>query len=306
MSNLESIVQKYTIENYGDLIVPEKPVYDEDTKTWQSYLRSTYPRIIRDEKSKETIVRFIELTDLGIIRVNDKFQIMDATSSKNCERHLDSRIDLWKRQAEKIVVTASSDVFAKISESIHVLNPLMQVLDQIVNSNPDQIRISEDDIDEQTKPYRIRQYLELLVELEIVKKVENGYDYGNTYVGLLEQVNNDSKKLKTILLSHVIKYKYSTIRQVFRITQLEPFVHLANSYYWTSLDAEKLIHTTRNHLYQRYQDNYGHIATWDFKSKLSDLIEQGSIHTKNDYLIGDEDQFNNMLEMKYEQVSLNP
>lgn len=306
MSNLEYIIQKYAIKNYGDLIIPDKSIYDEDTKTWQTHLHSTYPRIIQDEKSKEAIIRFLDLRDLGIIRVDDKFRIIDATSNAKCERQLVSRLDLWKQQAEKIVVTASSEVFAKISESIHVLNPLWQVLDQIVNSNSDKIKILEDDIDEQRRPGKIRQYLELLTELEIVKKVEDGYTYGNIYVGLLETANNDHQKLKTTLLSHVIKYKYSTIRQVFGITQLEPFVHLANSYYWDSLDAEKLIHTTRSHLYQIYQDYYGKIRTWDFESKLSDLIDQGSIHTKNEYLVGDEDQFSNMLEIKHATTPLNP
>src|SRR5437667_4411683 len=107
MSNLEYVVKKYAVENYGDLIVPDKPSYDEDTKTWQAQLHSTYPRIIEDEKSKEIVVRFLDFRDLGIIRLNDKFQIVEATPNEKCEHQLISRLNLWKQQAEKIVITAS-------------------------------------------------------------------------------------------------------------------------------------------------------------------------------------------------------
>ncbi len=305
MSSLGAVVQRYTIEHYGDLIIPDKPSYDEGTKTWQVQLRSIYPRIIQDEQSSETVVRFLDLRDLGSIKINDALQIVDATSDENCEHQLITRIDLWKKQSEQIIVKASSDVFAKIAESIHVLNPLGLILDELTKHKKEKFTISEDEVDEQRRPQKIRQYLELLEELEIVKKVDEGYTYGNTYVGIVEQTKNESK-LKTILISHVIKRKYSTLRQVFGITQLEPYVHLANAYYWPSLDAEKLVHTTRSRLLQRYQDYYAKVSTWDFHSRLSDLKEQGAIVEENGYLIGDKDRFDNMLQMKYTDVHLNP
>src|SRR3990172_12784786 len=108
MSSLEYIVKKHTVENYGDLIVADKPIFDENRKIWKAQLRSTYPRIIEDEKSKEIIIRFLNLRDLGTIEINDNLKIIKATSNEICEHQLTSRIDLWKQQAEKIVVTASS------------------------------------------------------------------------------------------------------------------------------------------------------------------------------------------------------
>lgn len=305
MSQLEQIAQKYAIEHYGDLIVPDKPSYDKDSKTWEIQLRSTYPRIIQDEQSKEVVVRFLDLRDLGTLTIDEKFQIVDATSSDNCEHQLMSRIELWKRQSELIVVKASSDVFAKIAESIHVLYPLGLILDELTKHR-ENFTISEDEIDEQRRPQKIRRYLELLDELEIVKKVDNGYTYGNAYVGFAEQTKNDSRKLKTVLISFIINRKYSTLRQVFGITQLDPYIHLANAYYWPSLDAEKLIHTTRPRLFQRYRDYYAKVSKWDFESRLSDLIEQQAITEENGYLTGNKDRFEKMLEMKRAKVQLNP
>jgi len=165
MSNLEYIVKKHTIENYGDLIVADKPIFDENTKRWKAQLCSTYPRIIEDEKSKEIIVRFLNFRDLGTIEINENLKILNATSNKKCEYHLTSRIDLWKQHAEKIVVTASSDVFAKIAEGIHVLHPLLLVLGEITKfKKENNFMVEGDEIDQQRRPTKIRQYLELLAE----------------------------------------------------------------------------------------------------------------------------------------------
>lgn len=306
MTSLENVVQKYAIEHYGDLIVPDRPLYEENTKTWKVQLRSTYPRIIRDERFKETIVRFLALADLGTININEKLQIVDATSDDNIEDNLVSRLDLWKQQSEQIVVKASSDVFAKIAESTHVLYPLGLILDVLARHKESKFTILEIEVEEQRRPKKIRQYLQLLEELDIVRKVDNGYTYGNIFVGLMEQTVDEPRKLKTALISHVINRKYSTLRQVFGINQLEPYVRLANAYYWPSLDAEKLVYTTRSRLLQRYQDYYDKVSGWDFETRLSELQYEGAIVEDNGYLIGDKDRFENMLKMKHSSLVLNP
>ncbi len=305
MDNLEFAIKKYVVEHYGDLIISDKPVFNDKTKIWKAQLRSTYPRIITDDVSGETLVGFLDLKDLGTIRLNDNLQIIDATSSEKCDDQLSSRLDLWKQQTERIVISVSSDVFAKIEESIHVLNPLELILDQLISTVKDnEIKILDSDIHEQHNPGRIMQYLELLLELDIVRRVQSGYVHGNTYVGLLEEANN-SQNIKTLLLSHVIKQKYSTLRQVFGITQLEPYVHLANVYYSASLEAEKLIHISQSNLYRRYQGFYRRISRWAFDSKLNELVDKGALQYDNDYLVGNEEYFDNMLQMK-EKVQLNP
>jgi len=306
VSNLEAVVQKFTIENYGDLITTDKPHYRKDTKTWEVQLKSTYPRIIHDEQSNETVIRFLDLRDLGTIKFDEEFHIVDAPSDKSCQEQLASRINLWKKQSEQIVLRASSSAFARIAESIHVLNPLGLILDELAKGKKEKFTIFESEVDEQRRPQKIRQYLELLEELQIVKKVDEGYSYGNAYVGIVEGANNEPHKIKTALISHVIKRKYSTLRQVFGITQLEPYVHLANAYYWPSLDAERLMHTTRPRLFQRYQNYYTKVSTWDFNSRLSELMDQRAIVEENGYLMGDKDRFNHMLEMKHAEVHLNP
>lgn len=305
MSKLEHVVQKYTIEHYGDLIVPDKPSYQEGTKIWEVPLRSTYPRIMQDEVTNEIVVRFLDLRFLGNIKVNEELQVLEASSSENIEQQLMSRIELWKRQSELIVVKASSDVFAKIAEGIHVLNPLGLILDELTNRKGT-FRISIDEVDEQRRPDKIRQYLALLEELEIVKKVSDGYTYGNSYVGLLEETNADPRKLKTVLISHVLKRKYTAIRQVFGISQLEPYVHLANAFYWPSLDAEKLVRTTAERLFERYQDYYYKVSTWDFNSRLAELIDHGAIVKEDGFLTGDKQRFDSMLEMKLTEMQVNP
>lgn len=305
MTDLEYAAQKYAIDHYGDLIVPDKPIFHDKTKTWEVQLRSTYPRIVQDDKSQEVVVRFLDFRDLGTIRMNENLDIVDATPTENCEHQLMSRIELWKQQSEQIVLKASSDVFAKIAESTHVLYPLVLILDKLTK-HKDVFTISEEEVDEQRRHEKIRKYLELLEQLEIVKKIDSGYTYGNKYVGLAERVD-EPRQLKTVLLAHVIRQKYTTLRQVFGIAQLEPYVRLANAYYWPSLDAGKLIRTARQNLFRRYQDYYyPHLSSWDFDARLSDLIDQGEIVEENGYLVGDRDRFDEMLQMKNVSMQLNP
>lgn len=306
MNDLEFVIKKHAVKTYGDLIIPDKPVYDDNSKTWEVKLRSTYPRIIRDEMSGETLVGFLNLKNLGRIRLNDKLQVIDYTTREKCDDQLSSRLDYWKRQAENIVISVASDVFAKIEESIHVLNPLELILDQLTATlRNGEIKILDKEIFEQRNPERIMQYLELLQELDITRRVEGGYIHGNTYVELFKQVDNDSSKLRTVIISYVIKHKYSTLRQVFGIRQLEPFVHLANAYYSASLEAGKLIHISRPHLKQRYEAFYKKITTWEFKQKLDGLIEKGALQYEHEYLVGKKDYFDNMMKMK-QVVELNP
>jgi len=305
MNNIEFAIKKYAVDHYGDLIIPDKPIFNDETKIWKTQLRSTYPRIITDDISGEVLVGFLDLKDLGTIRLNDNLQVIDATSSEKCDEQLSNRLDLWKQQTERIVISASSEVFAKIEESIHVLNPLELILDQLFRTVEDnEIKILDSDIHEQHNPDRIMQYVELLLELDLVRRVQGGYVHGNAYVGLLEDTNN-SKNLKTLLLSYIIKQKYSILRQVFGITQLEPYVHLANTYYSASLEAEKLIHISQSHLYQRYQGFYKKISKWAFESNLNKLVDKGALQYSDDYLVGNKEYFDNMLQMK-EKIQLNP
>ena len=298
MNNLEFVIKKYVVSNYGDLIISDQAVFNNKTKIWKAQLGSAYPRIVTDDISGKVHVGFLDLKDLGTIRLNDNLQIIDATPSEKCDEQLDSRLKLYKQQTERIVIKALPAVFARIAEDIQALNPLKLILDQLVNTvRNNEIKILDSDINKQGKPDRIKQYLELLLELEIVQRVQDGYIHGNTYTKLLKETSTP-KNLKTLLLSHIIEQKYSTLHQVFDITQLEPYLHLANVYYLAALDAEKLIHKSQSNLYQEHQNVYTKISRWAFDSKLKKLVDKGALQYDDNHLVGNKEYFNNMLQMK--------
>ena len=290
--------------HYGDLVIFDKPTFDKETRTWVTRLGSTYPQIVTDDMSGEVLVDFLNLKELGTIKLDNNFKIIDATSSKKCDKRLSGRLDLWKQQTEKLVVSASSEIFANIAKDIHVLNPLELILDQLVHKKDSKIKILDADIQKQNNSARIMQYIDLLEELEIIQRVKDGYTRGNILIELLQQEDNP-EKLKTSLLLHVIKQKYSTLCQVFGIKQLEPYVHLANTYYSASMQAGKLIHISKSNLFQRYQNHYKNMTRWEFDSKLYKLIAKGALWCNGDYLIGDPEHFANMLQMK-SKIQLNP
>ncbi|MDG6940311.1 MAG: hypothetical protein JRN39_07920 [Nitrososphaerota archaeon] len=307
MNSIEQVVQEYLVRNYGDLITAEKPQYDKVTGTYHVELKSIYPRIVRDEKDPQTtIVRFLNLRELGKVELSRGLKVVEATSAADCGTALSERLDLWRQQAEQILVIASADVFARIAEGIHVLNPLKLVIDELTERKADEAKIPDFLVEKHDKPARLRKYLDLLASLQILKRVEDGYAYDNMFAVLAEQTGNDRKKLRIALISHVIRRKYSTLRQVFGITQLEPYIHVDNCYYWSALDAEKLVSTTKSKLFNKYIINYGKISPWSFESILKDLEEQSALNEENGYIRGSESYLEKMIELKRGTQQLNP
>jgi len=296
--------RKYAIRHYGNLISVGEPEFDARTKTWLTELKSDYPRIIHDDRSpNEKILRFLSLRRLGIVKLGENLQPIEATSRKVCIQNLSSFLDMWQERAEKIIVRASSDHFARINEAQGVLAKVGMIVSNLLQKE----MIWEEEI-ESHRPKeegKIRRYLKLLEGLDLVRQIDEGYTYGNLFTELRRQTDN-VQEFKIAILSHVIRERYSTLKETFGISQLETFVHVDSCYYRPALEAERLLYWNSDSIIEHYTKLYGRKSPLRITYILGELVDVKALEREGKYYFGNEELFSQMLDLKSEMAELAP
>jgi len=286
-------IQKYVIRSYGNLISIEEPVYDSERGLWTAELKADYPRMIRDDSTNEKFLKYLSMEKLGRIYLTKNFEFKGATAREECISKIQSLLNMWRERAERIIIYASSDKLARLSEAKYVFSPIMQII-----SNFQQNKfITQKEIEEAPRKDRLKQYLKLLEGLDLASGTENGYTYGNLFTELSKRTEN-IKDLRNTVLSYVIRERYSTLRDVFKTNQFEPYVHVNSCYYKPSLEAEKLLYRKPDTIIDTYRRVYKPFPSFKLHHVIRSLIEVEAFRSKDQYVYGNEELFSAMLEMK--------
>ncbi|WGM89401.1 MAG: hypothetical protein IAX21_06490 [Candidatus Bathyarchaeota archaeon] len=299
--NAKYVIRKYVNQHYGNLISVDEPKFDVKGKTWIAELKSDYPRIICDDRCpNERIVKFLSLRRLGTVQVQEDLQNINATSRDICVQNLSGYLDLWQKRAERIIVTASADNFADIGEVKWVLGKIGTIISHLQWNKA--ICDFEINLLSTKEAEKIRKYLKLLESLEIVKYAEKRYSYGNMFTELVFQTGNDPQKLSKAILSYIIKTRYSALREVFNITQLDPFVHVDSCYYRPALEADELIYWTKDSFARQCAIIYGRRSKVYFRLPyiLQELVNVNALNYQDNLFFGNEILFKEMQKMKSE------
>jgi hypothetical protein len=293
-----SAVRKYAIQHYGNLISVDEPKFDSIDKTWIAELHSDYPRIIHDDRSpNERILKFLSLRRLGTIKVGEDLKPLEATTREVCVNNLSCFLNLWQERAERIIVRASSDNLANINEARWVLGKIGTIISRLKWKNV--ILDSEIDARPIKEAAKLRRYLKLLEGLEIVSHENNGYSYGNMYTELSHRTHN-SDELSTIILSYIIKERYSALRETFGIAQLEPFVHVDSCYYRPALEAERLVYWNMDTFHSHCAMLYGNKSKVYFRMPyiLEELVRVKALEYQDKLYFGNAELFKEMQNLK--------
>jgi len=301
--SVELEIRKYVSRNYGNLISVGGPTFDDRTKTWLAELRSDYPRIIHDDRSpNERTLKFLSLGRLGTIRFEEKnLNPIEVTPREICIQNLSSFLDMWQERAERIIVKASSDHFARINEAQWVLAKVGMIITNLLQR---EIILNEELASQSpNSESKIKRYLKLLEGLDIVRHVDEGYTYGNLFVELRSRTPS-VREFKTAILSHLIRERYPTLRELFGISQLETFVHVDSCYYRPALEAEKLPYWTSDSIIDCYTRLYGRKSPLRLTYILGELVEVRALEHEDKYYFGNEELFSQMLDLKSEMPEL--
>lgn len=303
-------IRSFVLHNYGNLISAETPEFDEKTKRWVAMIKSDYPIILQDDRTPDKrIVRFIPIRGIGKIHFNENLKpLKESTPREECVKTIQTLIEVWRDRTEKIVVQASADYFVRIPEFRHFFTPIEEVVDHLLEHHV----IYDDDAMKYrpiNKQMRTNQYLKLLEGLNFIRRVDNGYESGEMFLFLLKECETkglEEDEFRNAILSEVIRKRYSALRDVFEISRLQPTIHIDSCIYSPSLDAEELIHLSKQTIARNYKESYGRINPLTLTHILRRLRGVGAISRSENYWSGTEKLLSNMLDIKNEMPELAP
>ncbi len=304
MSVLQQVAKKsreYVLSNYGNLLSVDEPVFNEKEKLWKVKLKTDYPRLIKNDNPEERFVRTLLIKDLGTICVNQEMAVVKdcSTSRSECVGTLRTRLKTWEERAENIIVRTSSLQLASTGMAQVFLNPVRTVLSNFLEEKTTVISFEE----LETLRESYLKWVRLLEDLQLLRKEEEGYTYGNIFTEMRRKAKDDSEFL-TQVLAYVVRERYPMLKEVFHLRQFETLVHLDSCYYRPALEAEKILFLRAESLFNRYITQYRVRSKLELRAGLLELCNSDALKKKNEYYFGNEDLFQEMLEMSKEFLNL--
>ncbi len=297
----EAVIRAYTATRYGELVKHAAPIFDETSKIWTAELESTYPRIINDDAEPEArVVRYMTIGNIGVIRLDESLNVIEATPEVEVNETLVLRLSAWRQLAEKVIVDASSKELAQVGQLKEHLSPIVRIVTRLLRADG---LIPNEEIAEESRSKRMKQYLNLLEQSELVRRVDEGYAAGNLLIALRKE-SNDKKECMTNVLASVLKYNYSTLRQVFDIRTFEPYIHADNCYYSPAIQAGHLLHRSEDSLIRQYVKWYGQRSKMSLIQILDELADVQALEKDGNYFVGREDLFKEMLASQQSLMSV--
>jgi hypothetical protein len=258
--------------------------------------------MIKDDREPEKKrLHVLKIDTLGSLALDQELHVLKelTTTRDQCIKNLLLFFELWKKRAEEMIVTTSSDYLVRISRFRHFFDPI----DEIVLALWENQRISDSEIDFARMGFRrrkIRLYLKLLEGLDLVRRIENGYQEGNRFISLKEKIR-EKRKFKDSMLSFIIKERYPALRDIFKLTILEPTIHVDSAIYIPEIEVEGPVYRSIESVESEYQYYYGkRINSLDLGLILERLEEAQAINREGKYYSGNGELLEKMLEVKKE------
>jgi phage anti-repressor protein len=211
------------------------------------------------------------------------------------------RLKSWEDKAENIIVQTSAYQLANTSTAHIFLHPISTILANFLEEETDFILVEE--IEKLRKTERYYQWMHLLEDLQLVRREENGYKYGNMFTELRRQVEDDQQFL-THVLAYVIRERYPVLKEVFQLKQFETLVHLDSCYYRPALEARKVLFQRAESLYNRYVADYKYRSRFMLPIVLFELCKSQALKQKDEYYFANDELFEKMLKISEKFIPL--
>lgn len=306
MSVLQQVTKearKYVLYHYGNLLSVDEPIFDDQERIWAVKLKTNYPRLIKNDAPEERYIRTLLIRDLGTVWLNEEVKVLKnrSTSRRECVNILRTRLKTWEERAEKIVVKTSAFQLANTGIARVFLNPISTILANFLEEEA--TIISFEELENLRKTQRYFQWIRLLEDLQLVRKEDEGYTYGNMFTELRRRIKDDQDFL-THILAYAIRERYPVLKDVFQLRQFETLVHLDSSYYTPALEARRVIFQRAESLFNRYLAKYRYRSRLELPIVLLELCNSQALNRKGRFYCANEKLFEEMLRMSEEFLSV--
>jgi len=296
----QSVIDRFAFKEYGQVIKVDPPFYNEKTGFYISNIKANYPVYIFDDRTPSDYnVRVLKIKHLGQITLNDKLQVIPhfTTYGEECRENLIKVLDSWKRQAENIVVSASSNQLTKIEDFRNHFSLIERIIDYLIDYNKihniELTRyLNKDD------KLKIKRYVNLLEELELVRYEEPYYEIANKYT-TIESATKNPKDLMTNILAYIIENRYPILRDEFKLTILEKTISIDSIIYLPEMELEEPIYRKFKSISDDYKKYYNkNINPLHLNQILRRLEKVGAIQRDGIEYFGDEELREDMITRK--------
>lgn len=290
---------------YGHLIRAEEPEFDKSRNVYVSKLVSNYPIMIRDDRENRRFIRRIHVPYLGKITLDDKLLLIsrETTDYSDVNSQLQKFLDIWTDQAEQLVAKTTSDLIVQLPEVQTTFTPLRVLINRLWQNEV----IKEKDIHYGRSKDRVdrhRKYLQLLEEIDMVKKVDNEWIPGPDFLKVRSKIESLPEG-RAKILSIALQKRYSILKQVFDIGNFERIMKIENVVYLPETEENRQIFrdvkTIQSDLRWYYR---GRVNPMYVQSTLINLHEIGAIDKEDNYFAGQESIRADIITEKARQPSL--
>ena len=300
MSEAQEVVDRFAEKEYGQFVFVDAPIYDERNKLYSANIRSKIPVFIHDDRLPKYQVRVLKIDSLGKLYLSSNLQLMSEISTlrDKCYENLDKMLEVWRMRTENLIVSTTASNLVTINNFRFALSKFELILDHMDRFHEIknvELRTSMPTEDKKKLP----RYLSLLEDLQYVRKVEKGYVPGNQLIQLEDRKDVDEETRRLIILTNILKSRYLTLKDVFRLSLLELAIKIENMVYLPELELGDSIYQKYSSIERAYKHHYKeNINPLHLTRNLTRLEKCGAIKRENNRYHGVEDYREEMMVLK--------
>ena len=306
LQDLEAIAMKYIADRLGLNIHPRKAYFAKDEGLWAVPLQATVPKRVtrRDRETKVFIYRLDNIGRIVYAKTEETVKLISAPSAGELENEIAQRFSNLTERIEKEILKEGQANWGKLSWIKTFLRPMYSIVINILSRKGLAIDTLEQDH---------WKYAELLIEegfIEIDKRRPTYLIPTIELTGIWEGLFRKEMRAQLLAVAErvvgkVFANRYDKIKTDLRIYSPTAYVDTTKVYYIDAIRFGENIPISQNEVFSKYQKIGGRQLTSEvslhaFRTLLSELSTAELLKIQEDYVIGNEKIFGNLMEYRDE------
>jgi len=250
-----------------------------------------YPKMIWDHEKEIAVYRFLNIHPIGILeieRINQNKLRIKYPSIKELDKKFQENIEVLRQKSEIALLKTIHDYLIKVPFIQMSMNRFFRILKKTY----EQGFVDISDNFGYSNTIRTSKYLKFLKDYDFIE-IKNNKIYPGVEFQAIMNLNLIGSDFYDKLLANVLKKSFSSIKQYLNITQIDPYLRLSNSYYFSSFQLNKRLEFDGEDFKDSLYDFYKIKKPMDtIENQLDFLTKTNIFEKKGRRWIGTKDIFN--------------